>query len=183
VLATDITGYVALSERWRAREGELAALVADYRALVHEVVERHGGTVLDFAGDASMSLWDAPAPDPLARARAVAAAVELVRALDRFGAERGLDPAHATRAGLAEGRLVLGNIASGEDRFTFGAVGEALNVAARLEQLNKALGTRVLATAGVVEGLPPGGPRLAPMGPVRLRGRSLAEEVVAIEVA
>ncbi len=74
---------------------------------------------------------------------------------------------------------MLGNIAAGEDRFAFGAIGEVLNVAARLEQLNKQLGTRVLATASLVEGLD--GPRVRRLGPVLLRGRSRAEEIVAVE--
>ncbi len=178
-LSTDLAGYVTLTDSMHDREPALAALIADYRALLYEVVERRGGTVLGWAGDASMSAWLADRPDAAVRARAVAAALELAQKLEHFAARLGID-AHHTRVGLAEGEIVMGNLAAG-DRFSFGAVGEPLNVATRLEQLNKQLGTRVLATRGVVDGL--ADLRLRAIGPVRLRGRSQPDEIVALEPA
>lgn len=176
-LSTDLAGYVTLTDRMRADGQGLASLVSDYRGLLESVVERHGGTVLDWSGDASMSVWLADAPDSRARARAAAAALELAAELERFARRLGLE-AHHTRIGLAEGEIVLGNLTRGE-HFSFGAVGEPLNVAARLEQLNKQLGTRVLATRAVVEGQ--NGLPVRTIGPVRLRGRSGLDEVVALE--
>jgi adenylate cyclase len=176
-LSTDLAGYVRLTDSMRARERALASLVADYRGLIIEVVERHQGIVLSWAGDASMCIWLADKPSLEVRARAVAAALELAAELDRFAARLNL-PAHHTRIGLAEGELVLGNLAAGE-HFSFGAVGEPLNVAARLEQLNKQLGTRVLATRSVVKGLSNVNVRV--IGSVQLRGRSHADEVVMLD--
>ena len=132
----------------------------------------------DFAGDASMCLWEAEGPRPEVRVRAVRAALELARGLDRFAAERGAG-GHVTRIGLAEGWAVLGNL-DAEGRLTFGAVGAPLSVASRLEQHNKTLGTRILATAGVVEGLG-GVADLRPVGRVALRGRDAEDDVVALE--
>ncbi len=177
-LATDIASYLALTERLRGREAELATLLADYRGLVHETVERHGGYVADFAGDASMCLWEAEGPRPEVRVRAVRAALELAQGLDRFAAERGAG-GHVTRIGLAEGWAVLGNL-DAVGRLTFGAAGVPLSVASRLEQHNKALGTRILATAAVVEGLG-GVAELHPVGRVALRGREVEDDVVALE--
>lgn len=176
-IASDIASYVGLTERMGGREADLADLIADYRGLVHEVVERHGGYVADFTGDATMSLWEADAPSPGVRVRAVRAALDLAETLDRFAASRGV-VGHATRLGLAEGWVVVGNV-DGKGRLTFGAIGAPLNVASRLEQLNKEYGTRILATAAVVESL--ADVRSRAVGPVVLRGRAVGEEVVEIE--
>jgi adenylate cyclase len=178
-LATDLAGYVRLTEGMRAREPDLAALLTDYRGLLHAIIERHGGTVLDFAGDASMCVWDAERPSEDLRRRAVRAVLDLVRELDLFAAARGLD-GHPTRVGLAEGEIVLGNLAGGPN-FTYGAVGEPLNVAARLEQLNKQHGTRIMATGSLVRGRDDLAVR--PLGELVLRGRAVSEEVVAVEPA
>jgi adenylate cyclase len=178
-LATDLADYVRLTERMLLRGPALADLLATYREILHEVVERHGGTVLDFVGDASMCVWEADAPSAAIRVRAVRAALELAERLDRFAAACALE-GQRTRIGLAEGMIVLGNLDTG-DHFAFGGVGEPLNTASRLEQLNKRLGTRVLATAAVVrdlEGLP-----TCQIGPVSLKGKVQPEEVVALEPA
>jgi adenylate cyclase len=177
-LATDLTDYVGLTEALAGREPDLADLVARYRAVLHETVERSGGYVLNLAGDASICLWEAAGPDRGARERAARAALELVGALDRFAAEQGLLAGHLTRAGLAAGWVVLGNFAQG-GRFSFAGVGEPLNLASRLEQLNKQLGTRILAAAEAVadlDGLP-----LRPLGAFRLKGVAQPQEVVALD--
>jgi adenylate cyclase len=162
------------------RERDLADLVARYRAVLHDTVERSGGYVLNLAGDASICLWEAAGPDRGARERAARAALELVGALDRFAAEQGLLAGHLTRAGLAAGWVVLGNFAE-RGRFNFAGVGEPLNLASRLEQLNKQLGTRILAAAEAVadlDGLPS-----RPLGAFRLKGVAQPQEVVALDPA
>jgi adenylate cyclase len=177
-LASDLAGYVRLTESMLSREPALAELLARYRGIVHEVVQRHGGIVLDFTGDASMCLWDADRPSAALRAEAIEAALELVERLHHFTVTHELRE-HHTRVGLAEGTIVLGNI-DHDGHFFFGGVGEPLNVAARLEQLNKQLGTYVLATAAVAQGLDrfP----IRPIGPVALKGMAQPEEIVAIEL-
>ena len=160
-LSTDLAGYATLTESMHDRQPALAALIADYRALLYEVVERRGGR-FGWAGDASMSAWLAGRPTPRCAPEPWQPPWNSRRSSSTCR-QAGID-AHHTRVGLAEGEIVMGNLAAG-DRFSFGAVGEPLNVATRLEQLNKQLGTRVLATRGVVDGL--ADLRLRAIGPVR----------------
>jgi adenylate cyclase len=123
-----------------------------------------------------MCLFTADRPDPSVRRQAVAAALELVDVLDAFARTHGMG-AHLTRVGLAEGEVVLGNIGSTE-HYEFGAVGEPLNLASRLEQLNKQLGSRILATAEIVRDVVEVAAR--PAGRVRVPGSQRDLSIVAL---
>jgi adenylate cyclase len=175
-LATDLADYVRLTEHMRSHETALADLLTAYRTIVEGVIEHHGGTVLNFVADSSMCLWEAEKPSARLRLAAAGAATELVERLDAFAAAHGLD-AHRTRVGLADGWIVLGNLA-GDGHFSFGAVGEPLNIASRLEQLNKLLGTQILATAAVARDLT--NVPVEVLGTMPLKGKSMPEQIVAL---
>jgi hypothetical protein len=104
----------------------------------------HSGTVDKFIGDAIMAIWNAPADDPDHAANACAATLAFLRANDRLNdqfREEGW-PSYHTRCGLHTGPAVVGNIGS-EDRMNYTALGATVNLAARLEGLNKNYGTQV----------------------------------------
>jgi adenylate cyclase len=110
----------------------------------------HSGTVDKFIGDAIMAIWNAPADDPDHAANACAATLAFLRANDRLNdqfREEGW-PSYHTRCGLHTGPAVVGNIGS-EDRMNYTALGATVNLAARLEGLNKNYGTQVLVTAAL----------------------------------
>jgi predicted ATPase/class 3 adenylate cyclase len=130
VVFTDVSGSTELGERL---DPEAVRLVMErFFAEARSVLERHGGTVEKFIGDAVMAVFGIPAAhedDPL---RAVRAAADLRAALPRVNEdlerERGVNL--AVRAGVNTGEVVAGDAVSGE----FYATGDAVNVAARLEQ-------------------------------------------------
>jgi adenylate cyclase len=97
-----------------------------------------------------MAIWNAPADDPDHAANACAAALAALRANDRLNAEFEREgwPSYRTRCGLHIGEAVVGNIGS-EDRMNYTALGATVNLAARLEGLNKRYGTSILVSSAL----------------------------------
>jgi adenylate cyclase len=130
---------------------ELSAFLDRYFALLFGVVERHGGVVTDVVGDGMTCIWSAARPDPGCCRRACLAALEIGREIAGFN--RASAPlALPTRIGLNAGPVMVGNV-GGSGRFAYSVVGDCVNTAARLESLNKQLGTRILASEAVTAGL------------------------------
>lgn len=172
-LATDIAGYTTLAGRHSSRK-MWEMLNAYYRVLGHPVVS-HDGIIADVTGDAMMAVWiDAPAEQR--RLAACLAALEMNRAVAEFKLESGLEPL-ATRIGLYEGEMTLGDLEAGEGSH-YRAIGDTVNTASRIEGVNKYLGTRVLAARSLVEALEPLYYR--PVGRFGLMGR--VEPVDLVEI-
>ena len=110
----------------------------------------HHGTIDKFIGDAVMALWNAPADDPDHTINACEAVLACLRKNDELNESFGSEgwPPYETRFGLHVGDAVVGNVGSSE-RMNYTALGATINLAARLEGLNKNYGTRVLASAAV----------------------------------
>ena len=130
---------------------ELGALMNRYYAVLFEPVKRHGGLVQDVVGDSMLAIWATTEPDLSLRNRACLAALDIASAVDRFNAGSGR-LALPTRIGLHSGRLLLGSVGA-MDHYEYRAVGDIVNTATRLEGLNKYLGTRLLVSADVLQGL------------------------------
>jgi adenylate cyclase len=148
-LSTDAHQYTALSETMEP--AELSALMNRYYAVLFEPVKRHGGLVQDVVGDSMLAVWATTEPDLSLRNRACLAALDIVSAVDRFNAASGR-LALPTRIGLHSGQLLLGSVGA-MDHYEYRAVGDIVNTATRLEGLNKHLGTRLLVSADVLQGL------------------------------
>jgi len=139
ILFTDIAGYTTISESLTPQE--VVEMLNDYFSQVVDVVVKHKGIVNKFIGDAIMAFFNVPLKDPEHAQNAVRAALEIERLSNerRFGKGVRLK----TRVGVNTGIVVAGSIGS-EDRLEYTVIGDAVNVAARLEQLNKQYGTQVL---------------------------------------
>ena len=148
-LSTDAHQYTALSETMEP--AELGALMNRYYAVLFEPVKRHGGLVQDVVGDSMLAVWATTEPDLSLRNRACLAALDIASAVDRFNAASGR-LALPTRIGLHSGQLLLGSVGA-MDHYEYRAVGDIVNTATRLEGLNKHLGTRLLVSADVLQGL------------------------------
>jgi adenylate cyclase len=119
--------------------------ISTYFEVMTEALQEHRGVVDKFIGDAIMALWNAPTTDPEhARnaCRAVLACRAANRQLDRELAAAGLPPL-PTRFGLHTGEAVIGNL-GGADRIQYTALGATVNLAARIEALNKHYRTSLL---------------------------------------
>ena len=110
-----------------------------------ELVFRYDGVLDKYIGDEIMAFWNAPLDQPDHAKRACQAALGMVKELSRLRqswAERGL-PQLDIGIGINSGPMVVGNMGS-RDRLAYTVIGDTVNVASRLQSLNKELGTRVL---------------------------------------
>jgi adenylate cyclase len=140
VLFCDLAGFTAFAEKTDP-ESAVDALTS-YFERFGEAIDSHGGVIDKFLGDGVMALFDAPRPIQDAAACACRAA------LDGRGAAALGQPGLAVRVGIFSGEALVGNIGT-SSRFAYTAIGDCVNLAARLESLNKAYGTGILAGASV----------------------------------
>lgn len=177
VLFTDIEGFSTIAER--LSPDRLMRILNAYFGAISEVVERHDGVITAYQGDAMLIGFNTARPlaDHAAAALATALAIQDVVGSRRFGDDGGFEL--KTRCGINTGRLLAGAVGS-HDRLLFTVYGDEVNIAARLEQLNKSFGTYVLASEQTIAAA--AGEFLArPMGSVQVRGRSQPICVYALE--
>jgi len=138
---TDIKGFTSIAESMTAPE--TAALLNDYFSVATGHVFDTGGTLIKYIGDAIFAIWGAPLPMADHAAAACRAAVGMTR-LERSLGDR---PAGrlVTRIGVHTGSMLVGNLGSSQ-RFDYTAIGDTVNLASRLEGINKTFGTRALAS-------------------------------------
>ncbi len=153
VFFSDLAGFTTLSETLAPEA--LVELLGGYFDEMTRVIQGHGGTIDKFIGDAIMAFWNAPGDEPKHAERACLAALACQEKLD---AMRRADPRLAglhARVGLATGTVLVGNIGA-SDRMNYTVMGDTVNLASRLEGLNKAYGSAIMmsektfASAGVV---------------------------------
>ena len=162
ILFSDLRGYSTLSEALTPTQ--VVELLNEYLGEMNEIIDRHSGVIIEFLGDAILAVFGAPNALPGHPAAAVRCASEMrealvgLNALWREGERAGAWSRLGTdglgqRIGVHTGRVVAGNLGS-RTRMKYAVIGDAVNVAARLEQLNKEYGTEILMSAAVFERLP-----------------------------
>jgi adenylate cyclase len=142
ILFVDLTGSTELAAS--RPPAEVVDLLNEFFGVVVETVDRHGGWVNKFEGDAALAVWGAPQQCDDAAGSALAAAREMC---ERLG-----DEVSEIEAGIGVsfGTVVAGNI-GGAKRFEYTVIGDAVNEAARLVDLAKEEGTPVLASSAALE--------------------------------
>ena len=173
-LFTDVADFTTMSENVESKE--LARVLNAYLEGMTDIVQRHGGMVDKFIGDAVFAIFNAPIDLPDHAAAAVKCALDMDRFSCRFSQEQNARniPFGRTRIGIHTGTAVVGNFGS-HMRHNYTASGDAVNTASRLEGLNKHFGTR-LSVSGVTRRLC-ADIRFRPTASVVLKGKSNAIEV------
>jgi adenylate cyclase len=146
LLFTDIAGFSKVSESKSPKD--LILLLNSYYDAAIGQVHAHEGTVLDLVGDAIFALWNAPEDQADHSRLACRSALALQASLGDWDKSNTGAPLR-TRAGLHRGEVCVGNVGS-RNRFDYTAIGNAVNLASRLEGLNKHLGTQILATREIL---------------------------------
>ena len=140
IFFSDLQGFTSISEGLSPEE--LTALLNDYLSAMTDIIQEEGGTIDKFEGDAIIAFWNAPVDQPDHAARAVRAALRcqarLAEQRPAFRQRVGKDL--YMRIGLNSGPAVVGNMGS-HTRFDYTMLGDAVNLASRLEGINKQFGT------------------------------------------
>jgi len=188
VLFTDLRGYSTISEA--LDPAQVVGLSNAYLGAMQTAIDAEGGTVIEFLGDAILAVFGAPTASEDHADRAVRCALAMRRQLQQLNEasegqglaelwrQAGL-PALQHRVGIHTGSVIAGNIGSAT-RMKYAIVGDAVNVAARLEQLNKEHGTEVLLSRATVARLSAGVVEPEPVGELKVKGREQPVQVFSI---
>jgi len=178
VFFTDVRNFTTLCED--LPPDAVVARMSEIFAMMGKAIERHGGVILDFIGDAVLAVFGAPRDHPQHARAAVETALEVLAELDAINAQwekKGIAPLRIG-VGIHTGEVVAGIIGTGE-RKKFDITGDTVNTGSRVEGLNKDLGTEILVTRETVEKLD-GRYALRDCGAVSVKGREKPVHVFAV---
>lgn len=175
VLFSDIRGFTAMSENMRPEE--VVSLLNQYFDKMVDVVFRNHATLSKFIGDGLMVIFGAPGDDPYQEEHAVQAALEMRDELCKLCEERG----RSIRIGIGinSGAAVVGNLGSSR-RIEYTAIGDTVNLAARLEGATKDVGADILIseyTYAAIRGIF----KTTQVGAIQVKGRSDPVVVYSVE--
>ena len=153
VLFTDVRGFTTISEGLDPKQ--LSQLMNEFLTPLTEVIYKHRGTVDKFMGDCIMAFWGAPLADPAHARNGVLAGMEMHEALQKLKPEflaRGW-PEIRIGVGLNTGRMSVGNMGS-KLRTAYTVMGDAVNLASRLESITKEYGADIIVGEGTKDAVP-----------------------------
>ncbi len=176
ILFTDIEGFTSISET--VPPEQLIEALNHYFTLIAGPIGEHGGVISQFQGDAVLATFNVPKTDADHAANAVRAALAIQRVLD--GVEFGDGFAFNTRIGINTGQVIGGLVGSG-DRVGYTVHGDQVNLTARLEQLNKDYGTRIIVSDSTLAKIPDGEFNVRELGETSVRGLNRAVRIYTVE--
>ncbi len=165
ILVTDIANYTTISEGMTPKE--IVVMLNEYFSVVVDIIKSHKGVVNKFMGDSIFAMFNVPLDDPDHPTNAVNAAIAIqkITSTREFGKGQQL----MTRIGINTGEAVAGNIGSA-NRMEYTVIGDDVNVAARLEQLNKEYDTNILLGENTYE-MAKGQFNFTHLGDIQLKGK------------
>jgi len=140
-LFCDIRGFTPISEKYKGNPEGLTKLINRFLTRMTDVIIANGGTIDKFMGDCIMAFWNAPIEDGQHEEHAVQAAIDMQNELLKLNIQLAAEdlPTIAIGIGINTGEALVGNMGS-DQRFDYSVIGDAVNLAARLESSSKTLG-------------------------------------------
>ncbi len=150
ILFTDIEGFTTISETMKPEE--LMVHLSDYFDNLVKIINKNNGTVDKYIGDAILAFWGAPLDVEKPALLAVKSAIEMQKELITLNKNWVLSgkPKLHTRVGIHYGKTLVGNVGS-QERLNYTIMGDSVNIASRLEGVNKSYGTSIIISEDVYE--------------------------------
>jgi adenylate cyclase len=144
IFFSDIASWTTLAERL-GTEG-IGKFLATYLKEMTDILQNNRATIDKYLGDGIMAFWGAPVADPDHARHAVEAVIEMQQALERMNRNGDFGPAGSitVRIGLAAGEVNVGDFGNPPNKSSYTVIGDAANLAARLESANKQFGSLIL---------------------------------------
>jgi len=181
VMFCDLHGFTALVEHMPPLE--VQALLNDVLSRFTQAIHAHGGTIDKYMGDSVMAFWGAPLPQPDHARRAIDAALDITASLAELNQRRAAaaQPPLAVGIGIHSGLMSVGNMGS-DVRRAYTVVGDAVNLAARLQALARGYGVTLVASQATREQAASAGHTWQELDCVRVRGRHEAVHIYTVRV-
>lgn len=183
VLFSDVENYTGFSEKLAPQE--VLRILNEYLAEMTNLVMDHEGTLDKFIGDGIMVFWGAPLPQENHAELAVDCALRMRAKMEELRSHwqaAGQAPL-SLRIGVNTGEVIVGNIGVTGKKMEYTAIGDNVNLASRLESINKLYGTRLLISDATRSLLPPGKYHMRCIDAARLKGKDRATELYEVSLA
>jgi len=156
VMFADIRGFTTISEYFKDEPERLAALLNRLLTPLTEDIQRYGGTVDKYMGDAIMAFWNAPLDDADDALHACEAALAMIQSCEQVNLDLKNEDPNAPDLkigiGINKGLCTVGNLGS-DLRFDYSCVGDSVNLAARLEGVSKKYGVNLIVSGSVLSSI------------------------------
>ncbi len=180
VFFSDIRGFTTLSEKTTPKE--LVRILNRYFTVMTNEVLKNGGVLDKYIGDAIMAFWGAPIENPNQAEYALKASLGMIKELKKLNESLKAhgDPEIGIGIGLYTGPAIVGNVGS-DLRFDYTVIGDTVNIASRLEGLNKEFGTQIIIGESTKNKLN-GEYKFKSLGSVAVKGRKEPLNIYSVEI-
>ena len=153
-LFSDIRGFTSISEKYKSDPEALTDLINNLLTVLSNEILNNQGTIDKYMGDCIMAFWNAPSEDPDHREKSIDAAFAMTKALEQLNIDlnRSNEDKLSVGIGINTGECIVGNMGSNK-RFDYTVLGDAVNLASRLEGQSSNYGMQIILGEGSIKGL------------------------------
>ena len=153
-LFSDIRGFTSISEKYKSDPEALTNLINNLLTVLSNEILNNQGTIDKYMGDCIMAFWNAPSEDPDHREKSIDSAFAMTKALEQLNIDlnRSNEDKLSVGIGINTGECIVGNMGSNK-RFDYTVLGDAVNLASRLEGQSSNYGMQIILGEGSIKGL------------------------------
>ena len=181
-LFSDIRGFTPISEKYKTNPQGLTVVINKFLTPMTNIIMKNGGTIDKYMGDCIMAFWNAPIDAPNHKEKAIDSALEMIVKLKQLNDNNSFGDGNKLNIGIGinSGEAVVGNMGS-EQRFDYSVLGDAVNLASRLEGQSKEFNTTIVIGEDTYNAVEKLHKRMYRLGRVVVKGKSNKVAVYSIK--